>query len=477
MAHPDATLWAPGFEIGTEISPWEEWGGLDEAGNLIQWEEQFQARDLDDMLRRDGKARSLEQAITLPLRAVPLTISPRKGDRGEADFVNEVLDALEPNRQILIGWAVQSLIYRTTYLELVYGVRAGRTVYDRIAWRPPDSCAMIHDRETGALLGFRQEMGGPAKFGFVEIPNALGATKGVGTRDKGRAYGPPRGGFGATKALVFLHAAWRNPMRGASELAVCYRCYSDKAKVRYLWSKFLAGAAVPRTIAMTPQGKEAEVAAQLASLGSGGTAAVSADTKVQALDVAGTAAGSFLSMMQYLDLEMAGSVLAGFTELTSAAAHGSRGSMALAQEETNFFSQSLEAHAKEIAATLRSDAVAPLCRLNFGAEAVIPKVVIGPISKVSIQDAMTTLQTMAAANAQTSIVPAEFVDELTLRVSTLLDLDTDKIRAAIQRAGQQAAELPTPGGKRSAPVHAALGVAAGAIRRAEHGDNPLPAAS
>lgn len=471
----ERTVWEVGAEIGSEISPWQDWGGLDEQGNLVDWNEQFKAADMTDMLARDGKARSLEHVLTLPVRSAGRSISPAKGDKGEAEFVNAALEAMEDSPMAtVVGWGAQALVFRATYAELVYGRREGRVVYERVAPRPTEACSMIHDKDTGALLGYRQELGGPDRFGFVEIPNTRGAAKGVGKNNATQSPGAPSTRAGSVgKAVVFLHGAYRDPMRGASELEVSYRCYTDKQKIRYLWATFLAGAAVPRTVAETPPGQENSVVANLSKLTNAGAVAVPTGTKVTALNVAGNAGADFLAAMTYLDSEMAGSVLAGFTELSSAAGRGSRGSMALAQSETEFFSQSIDAHAQELAAHIRAQIVAPLCRLNF-ADPVIPKVVIGPISQVSVDNLVTTLQTMAAANADTSIIPTAFVDELTLRVSSLLSLDPDPIRKAIER---RAATTPAvPGGTASAPVHAAIATAADAVRRARAGQRPLAAA-
>lgn len=445
------TRWADGAEIGTGISPWQPYGGIDEYGNLIDWTDQFQARDLADMLRRDGKARSLESVITLPIRAEAVNITPAAGDRGECEWLLGMLDRMDQPLQHIVDLGVQSLIYRTTFLEKVFDHRDGRMVYDRLAWRPNDACSMIHDKDTGRLLGFQQSLGGPDRFGMVEIP--------------------------LRKAVVFLHGAYRDPIRGASELEICYRCYQDKQKVRYLWSSFLAGAAVPRTIAETEPGTEASVVAALRKLANGGTAAVPTGTKVTPLNVAGSAGPEFLSMMTYLDAEMSGSVLAGFTELSSAAGRGSRGSMALAQSETTFFANSLDAHAKEIAHTLRAQAFAPLLRVNFGADCAVPKVVIGPVSTLAVQDALTALATMAAAHTDQSIVPAEFVDELTVKVAGMLDLDPKKISDAIAARTAQVEATQPAAGVNTGRLHAAVGVTSGAVRRAQSGLDPLPAAA
>jgi hypothetical protein len=47
--------------------------------------------NFEEMLRLDGKARTLEQVLTLPLMSAEWSIEPAKGDSGEAEFVIDAL--------------------------------------------------------------------------------------------------------------------------------------------------------------------------------------------------------------------------------------------------------------------------------------------------------------------------------------------------------------------------------------------------
>lgn len=438
--------WPEGYQVGTEISPYQPYGGLDEYGNLVSWEDQFEAQAMAEMLRRDGKARSLENILTLPVQAHRLAISGAKGDKGELDWLLGMYEGMSSGLEQIVAWGAQSFIFRSTFLEKVFAVSEGKVIYQQLAWRPPEACSLIHDKLTGSILGFQQMLGGPDRFGLVEVP--------------------------LRKAAVFVHGRNRNPMRGSSDLEVALRCYGDKQKVRYLWMTFLDSAAMPRTIASTDAGKEAEVTSTLSKLRSGGTASVPSGTDVKALDVAGTAAPSFQAALNYLDAEMATSVLAGFADLASAAGSGSRGSLTMAQSETTWFANALDASAREVAATLRTQVSAPLLRANFGPDAAVPSHVIGPISPLSAEDAMTALQMMAWANATNSLIPTEFVEELVMRTADMLELPTDKLRAAIATKEKQLAAAATPAALPTVPIHAGVSVTHNAVRQAMAGKPP-----
>lgn len=435
--------WPEGYQAGTEISPYAPYGGLDEYGNLVSWEDQFVSQDMAEMLRRDGRARSLEAIVTLPVRDAPFNITAGKGDKGELEWLKGMLADMPTDLDTCMAWATQSFVFRATFLEKVFAIVGGKLVYQQLAWRPPEACSLIHDKLTGSVLGFQQMLGGPDRFGMVEIP--------------------------LRKAVVFVHGRNRDAMRGSSDLEVALRCFNDKQKIRYLWMTFLDAASVPRTVASTPPGTETVVTNTLSKLRAGGTASVPFGTEVKALDIAGQAAASFLAALQYLDSEMSASVLAGFTDFASSAGKGSRGSMPVAQAQTTFYAQMLDASAKEVATDFRRQMFAPILQANFGPRAAIPTCVIGPISIMSVQDLMTALQMMAWANAENSLIPPQFVEELVVRTAAMLNLPEGPIRQAIEEQQRQLdAQAPPAAGPTNA-IHAGVTVAHNATRQAMAG--------
>lgn len=453
--------WAEGeTEEGTELSAYQRYVGLGtdpETGDLVDYSGEWRAREITEMLDTDGIARAGEQALTLPLRGAPLAVKPDEGDRGEAELTNETFAALGDPVEELLGQGAQSLIYRMTFLEKLWAVRDGRFTYDRLAWRPPDSCAPTRDPATGELTGFKQQMtwwggrsqAGGAKPSWVHIPMA--------------------------KACVFVHGKAQNPTRGISELQTAYRCWQDKQKIRFLWMTFLKGAAITRVIAKTQQGSEGAVATTLAKLASGGVAAIANVDEIVKLEA--TDSGMFFKdALAYLDNEMLSSILAGFLGLTGAATAG-RGSFALSKDQSDFFTQAQDAAAREIAATIRAQLVRPLVVVNFGPSAVVPKVTLGPIARATAAEQMDLLKGLAAAPSGT-ILPREFVDELTQQIAGYLDLDTDKVAAALKAASEAAQAAGTAAGSTpdAAAAHGVIGAATSIVQRGQAGLAPVPAA-
>lgn len=428
---PDATK-----QLGSALSPYQLYQAVDPTtGDWYDYGSSLAARDIDDMLAADGRARAVEQALTLPLRAAPFTMKAAKGDRGEYESASASLELMSTPLDMVIGQAAQSLIYRATFLEKIFTVDRGQVDYAQLAWRPPDVCAMTRSQKTGDVTGFRQTVWGATDA--VRIP--------------------------AAKAVVFLHGANRDPVRGVSEMQVSYRCFRDKQKLRLLWMILCERAAAPWIVAQTSAGQEPAVSKTLASMRSGGVAAVSGIDKLDVLNVAGDAAAVFQSAVTFLDSEMAGSILAGFLDLASSASRGA-GSLALSQDQTDFYQASMDAAAREIAQQARSQIIAPLCRYNFGVDAAVPDVTLGPIGGATTEQMLTLVQAFAAAPPGQSFFPTEFIDEIVLRISGALDLDVDKIQAEITERAAQAATSPAAAA--SAPLHAATDVLTAAAAKA-----------
>lgn len=446
-------------EEGSELSAFQRFAGMGfdpDTGDLIDYSGEWRSRDIIDMLDVDGIARAGEQALTLPLRGAPLAIKGQSGDKGEAELTNETFEQLADPIEATVGQGAQSLIYRMTFLEKLWTIRDNRTVYSGLAWRPVDSCAPTRDAGTGALTGFKQHMSwwggrtarGGAKPTYVFVP--------------------------AAKACVFVHGRDRDPIHGVSELTVARRIFEDKQKIKFLWSVFLKGAAISRVIARTQEGQETKTAQTLAKLASGGVAAVSNVEDITVLPA--TDSGAFFKeALSYLDQEMLSSILAGFLGLTGAATAG-RGSFALSKDQSEFFTQSQDAAAREIAATIRSQMIRPLCVVNFGPDAVIPKVTLGPIARATAQEQMDFLKGLVGSPTPSQF-PAELIDELVLQIAGYLDLDVDKVAAAIKAAEVAAVEDAPADATGGVAASAAIGAGTQIVARGLSGVAPLPASA
>jgi hypothetical protein len=446
-------------EEGTKLSAWHRYPGMGfdpETGDLIDWSGEWRTRDLVDMLDNDGIARAAEQALTLPLRGAPLTVKPAPGDSGEAKLCNDTFDALADPIEDTIGQAAQSLIFRMTFLEKLWTVRDGRTTYSGLAWRPTDSCAPTRNPGTGSLTGFKQQM---TWWGVRTIPTGM---------RPGMWVTIPNG-----KGVVFVHGRARDPINGVSELTTGWQAYQTKQKIKFLWSVFLKGASIQRVIAKTQDGQQDAVAATLSKLAAGGVAAFPTNLVSDLTILNATDSGQFFKeALAYYDNELLSSVLAGFLGLAGAAATG-RGSFALSKDQSDFFLQAQDAAAREIASTVKAQIIRPLCVVNFGPAAVVPHVQLGPVSRATAQEQMDFLKGLAAGQGQDGaaggsakgLVPQEFIDELVVKIAGYLDLDVDKVVAAIKAAPS----APV------APVATAVDKATEIVQRAHSGLDPLAA--
>ena len=373
-------------------------------------------RQIENMIDLDGKAANLEKALTLPVRSVPMTIEPSKGDRGEAEYAHELLfrpanaGGMSTPIELVHAQAVNACLFRRTFFENVWVVREGRVWLDKIAFRPPASCSVAYDRRTGAFRGFKQYVGN-------DHPHA---------DEQGKVHIKP------DRALVFIHGQHRKPLDGLSDLTTAYHIFTTKQKIRFLWAQFLEEQVTPKTIAKAGKGEHQELARKIATLKGGGVVGIPDDQTVETLASDGSGASEFREAMRYLDSEMGGSVLAMFTELASSAASG-KGSFALSKNDTDFFRQSRQAILDEQASVWTNFALALPVRWQFGFRAAFPTVKFGKMAEENIEQAIELVKNLTSGSqAYGSAFPAEFVDMLVEKIAAHLGLDTDRVAEALR---------------------------------------------
>jgi len=217
---------------------------------------------------------------------------------------------------LVLAQMASARLYRVAYFEKVFKVEDGKIVYDKLAYRPPASCRLKQDKHTGAFRGFTQRVWRDDGVEKVTIP--------------------------PEKALVFIRGQHRRPAKGMSDLETVYAVFAVKQKIRYLWAEFLANQTMPKAVATT-DGSEAPsaLAQRVAQLKGGGVVGLGVGQKVDAFESSGSGAAEYRAAMAYLDSEMSGSVLAGFTDLTGSEKTG--GSYALSKNSADLFLQACEA--------------------------------------------------------------------------------------------------------------------------------------
>lgn len=479
--YPGEARWR--YEAGAALFPWPDpWisrYGVPQRPSIDQ---------LETMLGQDGKTATLEQVLTLPLRGASYQLEAGKGDTGEQALVNELLTrpgtdgGMSSPLELVFGQASTATWQRRAFFELCFKVvdvdGEGRVGYDEIAHRPARTCWMLRHPQTLAFAGIGQT---------VPKVNALGDVEGIEQK-----------AIPAARSAVYVHGTHRRPLDGTGDLDLSYFCWDTKRKIRFLWSYYLEHVALGRVVveappagnaaaavggAVTPQG----LATAVAATRGGGAVGVPAGTKANMLESQGAA--QFQAMLDWLSAEQAGSVLAGWTDLVGPG-HSGRGSLALSQDQTDIFTQGRDTVLHEMATWATRDLVAPLVRWNFGPGRPVPRIVFSPVTDTNGQQLVTLLQAIAGGSTGSgdgtpgstgggkgSLIPKAFIDELTLKTAAYLNLDVDKIRAALTTAPGPAVDAPGQLGDVATAVHRAVTMVTAAHRAASAVPPPDEAAA
>lgn len=434
----------------------------------------WEARDLAQMLAKGYKAKQIETALTMPIMAAEHSITPIKGDKGEAEFLNAFWDSDPLNGgstttlQSIINLSTSAISFKRAYWELEFapgsGEFEGKTVYENVGWRPQTTCRLARDAVTGAPRGFEQE------------PFYVGPMTG---KNQGQPLYIP-----ARRAFVYIHGQSREPLSGTSALEIPYWCYKTTQKLLFLWFQFLEGVSLPRTVVKASDLTTArQIATEIAKLKSSGVMPISVpgdpnSVQIDVLDSSGKGAEQFQQAISWMDQAAVNSVLAGFLNLTNADKAG--GAYALSKDASDFFLQTREADAHELAHAIRKDLFGPLIRYNFGKDAKIPKFEFEPLSAEDKSSSVAMMTTLLTARDPAQI-PDDFVSMLAEQVSEYLGLDGKKVAAAFDKAGkdfaakkeaeaeQMAAQMggAPPAVGAAAEVAGAVGVAADAVAGAQ----------
>lgn len=397
--------------------------GAYDDGGVFHYADVDWTRSVKEMLTGDApdaKAQTLEQVLSLPIRQAPFYIEQGRSEKKVYDRINRLLTAPANNGgmttplNLIISQMCNAFIYKKAYFEKVWDKDPvdGGVRYAKVAWRPPATCAVERDGDTGAFRGFRQ------------MPIRMDDT------DEKK--------FGPHQAFVYIHGTHRDPLEGVSDLTVTHWCYKTKQKIRFLWYQFLEGQALPKTVVTADDETEAHAAAKkLIGLRQGGVVGLSNRISASPLESSGRGAAEFKAAMQWLDSEASSSVLAGFTDLGAMAAGGT-GSFALSKDQTDFFLMSRQSTSKEMQDYINQYLIADLVFWNFGPNVIAPQFRFGPISQDDAQSAISLLQATAQTPVNQSVLPQEFFDELTLRVAGFLELDVVTVREGLIRAKEEA---------------------------------------
>lgn len=384
------------------------------------------ALELERMVRLDSQARQLFSAVTLPVRGAKMDIIPREGDSGEAAFITNALFApasrggmTTPFRTVLSQMAT-AILTRAAFFEKVFkvaedGPYAGKVVVHKLAFRPASTCTLLLD-EHGSFNGFRQQYSDP-EHGYKDI------------------IIPPE------RALVYIHGQHENPL-GVTPFENVYRNFVNKVKVTFFYFAFLENVAFPRTLVRVMNNDEDELMVLLDKVkrfAGRGILGLLADEQVEPYE-SRRSTSDYQAALEYLDWQMAKALMAQFLDLGTS---GERGSYALSKDKSSFFLNALEAVLADIGASVENHLIAPLVRVNYGKDAVVPHLRFRPLSDEVGEAALNIFRDVIMAN--TPNVTPPFMLKLMKRVSEVLELEMDPLQDFDEKALREVEKtIPTP---------------------------------
>jgi hypothetical protein len=382
-------------------------------GEVYDWREPT-VQQLNEMLSIDGKARSLEQVLATPIMGAGWHVEPGEGndDHETAQWVETILrqdtadGGMATSMEDIVAQMTSAFVNRRSYHEKVFKQDNNhQVVYDKIAWRPADTCTLLRDKRTGDLRGYTQ---------WVQT-------------------NPQRVVILAPYAHVYVHGISRNPVKGQCDLTVTYNNYRIKEKLKFLWYTFCEVMSLPRTVVLANSDATAKKAAQaIAALKNAGVVGLPKDwvQDIKPLPTSSASATEFQQAIAYLDADSALSLLAGFTDLPGRAmgtgvgmASGTRGSYGMSSSQQTMFMNSLQAYGVELASCVTNNIVADLVRYNKGTKVQIPRFALGELQQKDVSQGFALLQSMATAPNLN--LPTEFIQELTMLVADELGMNTD----------------------------------------------------
>jgi hypothetical protein len=383
-------------------------------------------RAVEKMLDEDGTARQVEQVLTLPLRGADWEVTGGT-DRGRRLVQDQLPFA---TTEQLIAQCTSAVALWRAFFELRWQLDGSQVRLADYQLVPAASCEAAWTRN-GRPDGFRQRVG---TVGGAWNPANITAMSG---KYPGYVVVP------RLRAFVYTHGTHRRPLKGLSDLSVSRWAYDTRQKIMFLWCRFLENQALPNVLFYGDDETRARAnATAFAGLKGAGTLGVKrpSDPAAKVFDVvesSGAGAAQFLEAIRWCEGQMIDSVLAGFTRLSSNAAAGA-GSYALSADQSEFFLQSRQAVADEIAAQVTGQVYRLIVGLNGGAESDVPTLRIGPLSNRNTDRALGMLGTLVTATQVNA--PDQFVEALILQTASYLGLDTEQMQEAIEAWARQKAD-------------------------------------
>lgn len=367
-------------EIGYQRQTVASWAALaaesNESNPDLRWPTCIDV--FDRMRREDSQVGSVLRAVTLPIRAASWSVDPAGASEDVARFVADDLGLAvkgqpEDTRKRTRGRFAWSEHLRVSLLELVYGASFFEQVYDtssgqahlrKLAWRPPRTISDIKVAADGGLVSIVQY--GTAGQQDVTIPV-----------DRLVAYVNDREGADWIGQSL-LRTAYKNWLLKDRML----RAQALTVERNGLGVPVYEGAEVPDGASLEErkawQESEKDAGLKVATEFRAGEAAGASIPHGASLELKGVTGKlpDTDAPIRYHDEQIARAVLAHFLNLGT-----ETGSWALGSTFANFFTDSLNAVAVQVRDVTQQHVVEDLVDLNWGPQAVAPRLVFEPIGE------------------------------------------------------------------------------------------------
>jgi phage gp29-like protein len=329
----------------------------------------------DAMLRQDAQVTSVLRALVLPILRTSWKLDPAGADDEVVDLVADDLglqikgrEDRQPRRtrdrfdfQEHLRLALTKLRYGHSAFEQVYEVRDGVVRLRKLMWLPPRTITEFKVARDGGLVSITQrESREPIPVSQLVMH--------VNDREGGNWIGQ--------SLLRPAYKFWRlKDMALQTEAETLER--QGMGVPNYVAAPIPAGITDPADM-LAWQKQEIERGAAYAQAfraGAEAGGAIPNGATMELMGVKGQLPDADKALRRY-DEQIAGAVLANFLKLGGS---DSTGSYALGTTFADFFTMSLQAVAKELAATINAHVVEDLVDLNWGIDAVAPRVVFDEI--------------------------------------------------------------------------------------------------
>lgn len=396
------------YEVGTALDFNRQYRDQGQYGEILSLEDRPSVPEIWQMIGNDAQAHQLFTALKLPLRNVAFDILAGEGDKGERDFVEWALNAtarqggMTTPMRTVVAQMGNALAFRIAPFEKVWrvvedGTYKGYHALHKLGYRPPATCSVRAD-ENGSFNGFIQR-----------------AYK--GNNYKTSVIRPE-------KSLVYIHNFDAAGLNGMTPFDTVYKNYLNKLKVSFFYFAFLENISFPRTIAKVAGDDPEELEGLLDKtrmLGSQGIIGLYDTEEIESYE-ANRNTSDYQNALEYLDWQMAKSVLGQFLDLGTS---GERGSYALSKDKSSFFYNALEAVLLDIAEAINNYVIADLAQYNFGKDAAFPTIRFKPLNDETADAVLETYRQIVMAN--TPNVTPTFLLQLMKRVEEILGLELDPL--------------------------------------------------